>query len=149
MQTMTALVRIDGNLAMTVKVHDVTPAEAWLLMHVHDPDTKDVFEQARLTADVHRSKTEERDRLAAKYDDKAKLIETLFPGRSAHDVPDTFAELEGTPLELGAARHAAPGIELVDDATVGEVYQRPREPAPMTDEQTRAALLGSKKPARV
>ncbi len=100
MQTMTALLRVGGSLEMTVQMQGVTPAEALLLMHVHDPATKDAFEQAVLTADVKRSKTEERARLHEKYPQHTKLVDHLFPGRNASDVPDTFAELQEVPLEV-------------------------------------------------
>jgi hypothetical protein len=100
MQTMTALVRVQGNVAMTVKLRMVTPAEALLLMHIHDADTKDVFENATLTGDVERSRMDERMRLKDKYPQYAKLVEELFPGRTASDVPERFSELEGTPLSV-------------------------------------------------
>jgi hypothetical protein len=144
MQTMTALVRISGNLAMTVRVRNVTPGEAWLLMNIHDADTKDVFENAQLTADVTRSKTEERDRLLRQYSEQEKLVNTLFPGRSAHDIPDRFAELEGVPLEVAGVVAPPPkGEPEVATLEEGAVYVGKSEP--LSDEQMRATLLGGKK----
>lgn len=100
METMSALLRIAGDLNMTVKVTNVTPAEALLLMHVHDPAVKDVFEGAVLTDSVRTSKTDERQRLREKYPEQAKLIDYLFPGRNAADVPDSFGDLQDVPLEV-------------------------------------------------
>ena len=100
MQTMTALVRVSGNRDMTVQRSMVTPAEALVLMHVHDPATKDVFEHAKVTGEVQRSKTDERTRLIATYPEQGELINKLFPGRTASDIPDNFDELEGVPLEV-------------------------------------------------
>ena len=144
MQTMTALVRINGNLAMTVKVSNVTPAEAWLLMNIHDAETKDVFDGAQLTADVDRKKTEERERLLAKYAEQAKLVATLFPGRSAHDIPDSFDELEDTPLVVAGVKAPQPkGEAKVATLEEGAVYVGKAEP--MSDDAMRAALVGGKK----
>lgn len=121
MQTMTALVRIAGNLNMTAQVGMVTPAEAWLLMHVHDPDTKDVFEHAKQTSDVERSKVEERGRLKDKYPQHGPLIESLFPGRTAADVPENFDELDGVPLQLVAQAK----VERAAKVTRAEVQDAP------------------------
>lgn len=100
METMSALLRIAGDLNMTVKLAGVTPAEAYLLMHVHDPVIKDVFEGAVLMDSVEISKTDERQRLREKYPEQGRLIDQLFPGRNASDVPDSFGELLDVPLEL-------------------------------------------------
>lgn len=108
MQTMSALVRVAGDLNMTVKVHDITPAEALLLMHIHDATTKDVFEGAELTADVERGTVEERARLHVKYPEAKKLIDQLFPGRNAADIPEAFDELQDVPLEVAATAKPKP-----------------------------------------
>lgn len=108
MQTMSALVRVGGDLNMTVMRHRVTPAEAYLLMHIHDAATKDVFEGAVLTEDVERGKVEERERLYGKYPEAKKLIDQLFPGRNAADIPDEFDDLMDVPLEVASTKKAAP-----------------------------------------
>lgn len=133
MQTMTALLRIGGSLEMTVKLGAVTPAEALLLMHIHEPATKDAFEGAVLGEDVERSKNEERARLHERYPQHKGLIDHLFPGRNAADVPLVFADLEDVPLEVATegrkaraqARHSA---EVVEAAQGPQEF--PAAPAP-------------------
>lgn len=127
MQTMTALLRIGGSLEMTVAVRAVTPAEALLLMHIHDPSTKDAFEGAVLSNDVQRSKTDERLRLHEAYPRHAGLIDHLFPGRNATDVPTTFAELEDVPLEV--AKEAKKAKARAVDAAAVEVVNSPADQA--------------------
>lgn len=119
METMTALLRIAGDLRMTVQVNNVTPAEAILLMHIHDPATKDVFEDATMTASVARSQVDERHRLRSKYPEQSKLIDQLFPGRNASDVPDAFTELNDVPLTLSREAKQSKARE-VDEAAVKE-----------------------------
>jgi hypothetical protein len=108
MQTMSALVRVGGDLNMTVQLHQITPAEAYLLMHIHDAATKDVFEGAVLSADVERSKVEERERLYGKYPEAKKLTEQLFPGRNAADIPEVFDDLQDVPLEVAQVAKSKP-----------------------------------------
>lgn len=135
MQTMSALVRLAGDLNMTVKVHNVTPGEALLLMHIHDAQTKDVFEDAVLTDDVTREPVEERDRLTARYPEHKKLIEHLFPGRNASDIPGSFDELQDVPLEVAAtARKGKPTIK-----------GKKAEPK-LTDERAEAILMTGREP---
>ncbi len=100
MQLMTALVRVAGNPLMTVRRNNITPAEALVLQHIHDADTKDVFESAKLTGTVERSNTEERARLKARYPEHVKLVDMLFPGINAADIPQNFADLPPSPLEV-------------------------------------------------
>jgi hypothetical protein len=134
MQTMTALVRLAGDLNMTVKVHNVTPAEALLLMHVHDAQTKDVFEDAVLTEDVTRERLEERARLSGRYPEQLKLIEHLFPGRNAADIPDRFDELHDVPLEVASTARKAKTVKGKKDLK-------------LTDDRAEAILMTGREPA--
>lgn len=117
METMTALLRIAGDMRMTVQVKNVTPAEAFLLMHIHDPATKDVFEDATMTDPVDRTQVDERSRLRNQYPEQAKLIDQLFPGRNASDVPDAFTELNDVPLTLSREAKQSKAREI-DEAVV-------------------------------
>jgi hypothetical protein len=143
MQTMKALMRVSGNPGMTVLLTNITPAEALLLMHIHDPDTKDVFDKPELSEDVQRGKTEERERLRDKYGEQHPLIDHLFPGRNANDIPERFEELEGVPLEL-AARRARQGDDDARDATddaqfIGDSGRKP------SDDEVKDLLHGGKR----
>ncbi len=119
METMTALLRIAGDLRMTVQVKNVTPAEAILLMHIHDPATKDVFESAVMTEPVERSQVDERSRLRDHYPEQGRLIDQLFPGRNASDVPDAFTELNDVPLTLAREAKQSKARD-VDEAAVAD-----------------------------
>lgn len=147
MQTMSALLRIAGSLEMTVPVYGVTPAEALLLMHIHDPATKDAFDNAKLTGDVTRSKVEERSRLHQHYAQHKQLIDHLFPGRNASDVPETFAELEDVPLEVARearieARRAVHDTEVTEvHATTQEYAGGKRKHATKADDPALRALI--------
>jgi hypothetical protein len=138
MQTMSALVRVAGDLNMTVQRHKVTPAEALVLMHIHDAATKDVFEGAVLTADVERGKVEERERLHARYPEAKKLIEQLFPGRNAADIPDNFDELQDTPLEVA---NAAPTKAPAPATKKAKAKAAPADDAPLSDEEAMNLML--------
>ncbi len=142
MQTMTALVRVAGDLNMTVCIHEVTPAEAYLLMHIHAADTKDVFEDAVMTAEVKRSRIEERDRLLAKYPGHEGLIQHLFPGRNAGDVPEAFHELQDTPLEVSSV--AAMSKAEKAKAKARMKADAPEEPE-LTDDEIQQVMLTGKK----
>lgn len=146
MQTMTALLRVNGSRDMTVALYWVTPAEAWLLMHVHDASTKDVFEGAHLSEDVVRSKTEERARLQAKYPEQVKLIESLFPGRTASDVPEEFGELQDTPLELAERAQRAAKRARAEDGVQSATAEDgvAFAAAPVSKAQAKKAFAGTK-----
>ena len=150
MQTMEALMRIAGSPLMTVKLTDITPAEAWLLMHIHDADTKDIFEKAILGDEVQRGKVEERDRLLGKYLEQKSLIDHLFPGRNASDVPDRFDELEGVPLELATEgkrqQRQQQAQEEVKDATEDAIPKFVGEPPrKLSDEDAKVEFVGKRK----
>lgn len=141
MQTMSALVRVAGDLNMTVKVHNVTPAEALLLMHIHDAATKDVFEGAELTADVERGTVDERARLHVKYPEAKKLIDQLFPGRNAADIPEAFDELQDVPLEV------APGPKPAKPAAAPAAKKKakPKAEESLSDDEAKNLLLYGEK----
>jgi hypothetical protein len=138
---------------MTVQVSMVTPAEALLLMHVHDPTNKEAFEHARITGEVERNKTEERERLRDKYPMQGKLIDELFPGRTAADIPERFDELIDVPLQLAVEAKREKIVQAthaeVSDAPpdAGKVFAVPvpkTKVKPITKEQSRK-LFGSRR----
>ena len=153
MQTMSALLRVSGSREMTVQVKGVTPGEAWLLMHIHDPATKDAFEDASLGEDVQRTKVEERARLIDRYPQQRELIDHLFPGRTAADVPTKFGDLEGTPLEVAAkAQQEAQHVEakrqvedVHDDADAKFVGGPAPAPEPLDEDAVREQVGASKR----
>lgn len=153
MQTMTALMRVAGSREMTVQLQRVTPAEAWLLMHVHDPVTKDVFEGAEQTLDIDRTRLDERARLLDKYPQHAGLVNHLFPGRTAGDVPERFDELEDTPLELAQSgqetkhvKRAKAGVEdAEDDGEFVEVTPAASPAQPMDEDALREQVGGTRR----
>ena len=89
MQTMSADVANSGDNWSILPKSGITPAEAALLIQLHNPETRDVLRNCRLTADVDRSSAEEKARLLATYPRAKEWIETQLAGLPPR-VPETF-----------------------------------------------------------